>query len=106
MSFLTSALRGIWDQCAVLAFLLMLWLFCAQSQAQCSSDAGPDQPNVCGLHTTMNAKAPDKPHGETGLWTKLDGPGALSFSDLGDPDAIVTAYQAGKYTLVWTIQLG
>lgn len=64
-----------------------------------TANAGADQ-NLCVDNTTLSATIP--PNGMVGDWT-YTGPGTLTFSNLNDPTATVTAATLGSYTLTWTI---
>lgn len=62
--------------------------------------------DICGsLSTTLSANTPSA---GTGLWSyTTNGTGTLSFSpSASDPNATVTATEAGVYQLVWTISNG
>ncbi len=66
------------------------------------SNAGPDQ-SVCGLVATLAGNAAGI---GTGTWTKVSGPGIVTFSNVNAPGSIATASLAGTYTLRWTISNG
>ena len=69
-----------------------------------AADAGPNQ-NLCGTLTTTLAG--NVPASGTGTWTKVNGPGTVSFSpNANTPNAIATVSQYGSYTLKWTIANG
>src|SRR5205085_5405 len=68
-----------------------------------ASNAGADQPNVCGLVATLAGNAPSV---GTGMWAQVSGTGTVSFSDATSPTSTATVTQAGAYTLRWTIANG
>jgi gliding motility-associated-like protein len=58
------------------------------------ADAGPDD-TICGLSYVLQAN----PSVGTGTWT---GPPSAVFSDVNDPNAIVTMPNQGTFTFTWT----
>src|SRR5204863_133548 len=68
-----------------------------------AAKAGPDQPNVCGLVATL---AGNTPVIGSGTWSKISGPGTVTFSDATSPTSTATVSLAGSYTLRWTIANG
>ncbi|MBI3424111.1 MAG: VCBS repeat-containing protein [Acidobacteria bacterium] len=67
-----------------------------------TANAGPDQ-NVCGLSATLAGNTPSL---GTGTWTRVSGPGTLTFSNANAPTSQATASVTGAYTLRWTIANG
>jgi gliding motility-associated-like protein/uncharacterized repeat protein (TIGR01451 family) len=66
-------------------------------------DAGIDQ-SVCRFTPVTLAGSAPQP-GETGQWSQVGGPNTVTFSDVNDPNATATGFDAliGTYTLRWTI---
>ncbi len=60
------------------------------------ADAGMDTV-VCGFDYSLQAA----PSVGEGSWSVIPDTGAVSFSDITDPNALVTADEAGTYTLRW-----
>ena len=56
--------------------------------------------SVCGLKTKLNGSKVAT--GNTGMWTKLTGPGAATYDDDTEPKAEVTVVECGEYSFVWT----
>lgn len=67
-----------------------------------TADAGSTQ-NLCTDNTVLAATAALA--GMVGEWT-YTGPGTLTFSNVNDPTATVTAGTLGSYTLTWTVENG
>lgn len=65
--------------------------------------AGPDQ-NLCGL--LVATLAGNVPSAGTGTWTKIGGPGTVTFSNANLNNATATVSQYGTYVLRWTINNG
>ncbi|MTI20619.1 PKD domain-containing protein, partial [Fulvivirga sp. RKSG066] len=61
------------------------------------ANAGPGGV-VCGLNFGLNAV----PTVGIGTWSKVSGPGILSFSGINDPNATVTADAYGEYEIQWS----
>ncbi|MCG8578552.1 MAG: PKD domain-containing protein [Bacteroidales bacterium] len=63
---------------------------------QPASQAGPND-NACGLAYELQAI----PYVGVGQWSIISGPGAVSFSDINDPNALVSVDQYGDYVFAW-----
>ena len=64
------------------------------------ANAGPDQ-NLCGvLVATLAGNAPSA---GTGTWTKVSGPGTVSFSNANLNTSTATVSLVGSYVIRWTI---
>src|SRR5205823_870732 len=68
-----------------------------------TSNAGADQPNVCGLVATLAGNTASV---GTGTWTQVSGPGTTTFNNANSPTAMATVTVAGAYTFRWTIANG
>ncbi len=69
-----------------------------------AADAGPPQ-NICGNLSTVLAG--NTPASGSGTWTKVSGPGTVSFNpNANTPNATATVSQFGTYVLKWTIANG
>jgi hypothetical protein len=64
-----------------------------------AANAGPDQ-TVCALTATLAGNTPTV---GTGAWTKVSGPGTVTFGNANSPTSSATVSAAGSYTLRWTI---
>ncbi|MFZ1422196.1 MAG: hypothetical protein WAS55_00110 [Saprospiraceae bacterium] len=60
-----------------------------------AANAGRDF-KVLGLKTKMNADI-----AQSGIWTKISGPGNVNFSNPSDPKSRITVTKYGNYTLEW-----
>ncbi|MCS7085740.1 MAG: hypothetical protein RMM53_00345, partial [Bacteroidia bacterium] len=65
------------------------------------ADAGPDQPSVPALSTTLAAVAPSC--GESGSWSLVSGPGTATFTPASAHNATATVSVAGTYVFRWTL---
>jgi Leucine-rich repeat (LRR) protein len=63
------------------------------------ASAGDDKV-ACDFSTALNGSDPDS---RTGVWTKISGPGNVTFSNSNATNAIANVSQLGTYVFRWTI---
>jgi hypothetical protein len=68
-----------------------------------AANAGPDQQKCGTLIATLAGNAPSV---GSGLWTKISGPGTVTFSNSASPVSTATVSLYGTYVLRWTITNG
>src|SRR5438876_4843665 len=74
----------------------------AYDQNPTTAAAGTDQ-EVCALVTTLAGNSASV---GTGTWTKVSGPGTVTFSDSHSATSTATAGMYGVYVMRWTIHNG
>ena len=67
------------------------------------ANAGPDQQKCGVLVATL---AGNSPAPGTGAWTKVSGPGTVTFSNATSPTSTATVSSYGTYVLTWTLTNG
>lgn len=65
------------------------------------ANAGPDQPSVPSLSTTLAATPPVC--GESGSWSLVSGPGTVTFTPVTAYNATATVSTSGTYTFRWKL---
>ncbi|SFC75501.1 DUF7507 domain-containing protein [Flavobacterium phragmitis] len=74
------------------------------SQAPSAAAAGPDQ-TVCNqTNATLGATAPEE--GTNGIWTLVSGPNSPVFSDVDEPNSVLSGLVTGEYILEWITYTG
>jgi len=68
-----------------------------------TTNAGPDQPHVCGTTATMAAVAPSN---GIGNWSQISGPNTATFASVITNNTAVTGLIPGTYVFRWTISSG
>lgn len=63
------------------------------------ANAGPDQLNITGSSTTLQA---NQPNNGSGVWSVISGTGG-AFGDINNPHSVFQGVPGNTYTLSWTI---